>query len=123
MRIALLSDIHGNSIALDAVLADIQTNGGVDEYWILGDLCAIGHDPVGVLERVAQLPNVRFVRGNTDRYTVTGALPNPTFAEVAKDASLIPKFAEWRGVSPGHRAQWPLPGGWRGSRPYRWNNV
>ena len=94
VRIALFSDIHGNSIALDAVLADIQASGGVDEYWILGDLCAIGHDPVGVLEQVARLPNARFVRGNTDRYTVTGALPNPTFAEVAKDTNLIPKFAE-----------------------------
>lgn len=28
MRIAILADIHGNSIALDAVLADIQRHGG-----------------------------------------------------------------------------------------------
>lgn len=38
MRLAILSDIHGNSIALDAVLADIATTGEVDEYWVLGDL-------------------------------------------------------------------------------------
>ena len=49
MRIALLSDIHGNSIALDAVLEDIPQQGGIDAYWVLGDLAAIGHDPVGVL--------------------------------------------------------------------------
>jgi predicted phosphodiesterase len=38
MRIALFSDVHGNSIALDAVLQDIQAQGGVDAYWVLGDL-------------------------------------------------------------------------------------
>ena len=75
MRIALLSDIHGNSIALDAVLEDIQQQGGVDAYWILGDLVAIGHDPVGVLERLNQLPGARVIRGNTDRFLVTGGLP------------------------------------------------
>ncbi len=52
MRIALLSDIHGNSIALEAVLEDIQAQGDVDAYWVLGDLAAIGYDPVGVLERL-----------------------------------------------------------------------
>jgi predicted phosphodiesterase len=40
MRIAFLSDIHGNEIALKAVLADIAGQGAVDNYWILGDLVA-----------------------------------------------------------------------------------
>jgi len=70
MRIALFSDIHGNSIALDAVLQDIQKQGGVDAYWILGDLVAIGPDPVGVLDRLTSLENTRFIRGNGDRYGV-----------------------------------------------------
>ena len=47
MRIALIADIHGNSIALDAVLADIKQRGDVDGYWLLGDLCAIGFRPGG----------------------------------------------------------------------------
>ena len=47
MRIAILSDIHGNSVALDAVLTDIATQGAVDAYWLLGDLVALGPDPVG----------------------------------------------------------------------------
>jgi predicted phosphodiesterase len=75
MRIAILSDIHGNPIALDAVLADVQRQGPIDEYWILGDLVAIGYDPVTVLERVTKLPRVRFTRGNTDRYVVSDELP------------------------------------------------
>ncbi len=76
MRLALLSDIHGNPIALDAVLADIEAQGGADAYWVLGDLAAIGYDPVTVLERLVALPNVRFTRGNGDRYVVTGG-PHP----------------------------------------------
>jgi predicted phosphodiesterase len=94
MRIALLSDIHGNPIALDAVLAEVQAQGDVDAYWILGDLAAIGYDPVSALERLAGLPNVCFARGNTDRYVVTGERPNPTFAAVESDPRLLPLLAD-----------------------------
>ncbi|MCX6017848.1 MAG: metallophosphoesterase family protein [Chloroflexi bacterium] len=68
MRIAVLSDIHGNSIALEAVLEDIRVTGGADAYWILGDLAAFGPDPVACLERLNSLPNAIYVRGNTDRW-------------------------------------------------------
>ncbi len=94
MRIALLSDIHGNAIALDAVLADIQAFGGVDAYWVLGDLVAIGPHPVEVLERLSKLPNASFVRGNTDRYTVTGDRPSPTTEQVRADLSLLPVLVD-----------------------------
>jgi predicted phosphodiesterase len=94
VRLALFADIHGNSIALDAVLEDIRALGGADEHWVLGDLAAIGHDPVGTLERLALLPNARFVRGNTDRYLVTGELPKPSLADVAQDPALLPKLVE-----------------------------
>jgi predicted phosphodiesterase len=93
MRLALLSDIHGNPIALDAVLADIAAQ-GVDGYWILGDLCAVGYDPVTVLERLAVLPNALFVRGNTDRYTLDDTLPPPTFDQVRADPSLLTLLVE-----------------------------
>ena len=94
MRIALLSDIHGNPIALDAVIEDVQAQGNVDAHWILGDLAAIGYDPVGALERLAGLPNVCFARGNTDRYVVTGERPNPTFAAVESDLRLLPLLVD-----------------------------
>jgi predicted phosphodiesterase len=90
MRIALFSDIHGNAIALDAVLADIERHGGVDAYWVLGDLVAIGPDPLGVLERLANLPNTYYLRGNTERYTITDELPFPTLADAAADPRLLP---------------------------------
>lgn len=98
MKIALLSDIHGNSIALDAVLADIMAQGGVDGYWVLGDLVAIGHDPVGVLERLTSLPNVCFVRGNTDRYVYAGDRPAPSIEESAINPNLLPVLVEVAGT-------------------------
>lgn len=72
MRIAIMSDIHGVVTALDAVLEDINGQGDVDEYWLLGDLVEAGPNPVAVLERIADLPNARCIRGNTDRYVAVG---------------------------------------------------
>ena len=89
MRIALLADIHGNAIALEAVLADIEREGGADAFWVLGDLVAIGPDPVGVLERLSTLTNLRLIRGNTDRYVALGDRPGPSVAAVQADATLF----------------------------------
>ncbi len=72
MRVAILSDVHGNPIALDAVLADLTAAGGADAHWVLGDLAALGYDPLGAMERLLALPNARFTRGNTDRLTLDG---------------------------------------------------
>ncbi|WP_415907841.1 metallophosphoesterase family protein [Oleiharenicola sp. Vm1] len=94
MKIALLADIHGNSVALDAVLADIARSGGVDGYWLLGDLVALGPDPAVVLTRVTALPHAQFIRGNTDRYVSEGDRPPPTPAEVARDPALLPRLVE-----------------------------
>ena len=94
MRIAILSDIHGNCVALDAVLADIDSNEqkAVDEYWILGDLAAAGAQPLEVMERLADLTNARFVRGNSERYLTTGARPLATQVEELTDLSLLPAY-------------------------------
>ncbi|HVO69715.1 MAG TPA: metallophosphoesterase family protein [Aggregatilineaceae bacterium] len=90
MRIALLADIHGNPIALDAVLADLQAQGGADACWCVGDYAALGYDPVGVLERLTALPDAVFVRGNTDRYTAQSELPSsPVEAAWSDPAHLL----------------------------------
>ena len=70
MRVAVFSDTHGNSIALDAVLADVERVGGVEAYWFVGDAAALGFDPVGTIQRLAGLPGLVAVRGNTDRDVV-----------------------------------------------------
>lgn len=92
MRIALVADIHGNPVALDAVLADARAQ-GVDQIWFLGDYCAIGPEPAAVLDRINALPDTRFIRGNTDRYVITGEGPPPHLHDVRQDPDLIPTFA------------------------------
>lgn len=92
MRIALVADIHGNPVALDAVLDDARAH-GVDQFWFLGDYCAIGPEPAAILDRITSLPHARFIRGNTDRYVVTGEGPPPRLDEVRRDPDLIPTFA------------------------------
>jgi len=64
MRIALIADIHGNAVALDAALADI-THAGADQIICLGDVAVLGPQPREVLERLRTLgcPNVM---GNGD---------------------------------------------------------
>jgi predicted phosphodiesterase len=93
MRLAILSDIHGNPLALDAVLADIQSQGEVDAYWVLGDFAASGYDPVTPLERITALSRAGFTRGNTDRYVVTEDLPVPP-EKALHDHSLLPDVIE-----------------------------
>lgn len=92
MRIALLSDVHGNPLALDAVLADARA-AGADAVWIVGDLVALGPEPAAVLERVAALDRVVVTRGNTDRYVVTGDGPYPDLAAAERDPSLVARHA------------------------------
>ena len=68
MRIAVLSDIHANLVALDAVLAGI---GGVDQVWHLGDVVGYGPEPDAVVDRLRTLGAVG-VRGNHDAAAVGG---------------------------------------------------
>lgn len=94
MKLALLADIHSNSLALDAVLADVERHGGVDGFGLLGDYCAIGPDPVGTLERLAQLPLHFCIRGNTDRFLVTNERPEPSVHDAQQNSDLVPIVAE-----------------------------
>jgi putative phosphoesterase len=67
MRLAVLSDVHGNAWALRSVFADVERH-RPDGWVVLGDLLADGPDPVGTLAILQALPNATFVQGNTDRY-------------------------------------------------------
>jgi putative phosphoesterase len=97
MRIAILSDIHGNDLALRAVLKEIEANGGADRYWILGDLVAIGPAPIQVLKTLQQLPEPIIIRGNTERYVCTGDRPTLTLDEAAADPALLRQLLEVEG--------------------------
>jgi diadenosine tetraphosphatase ApaH/serine/threonine PP2A family protein phosphatase len=63
MRVLVISDIHANLTALEAVLADA---GQVDATWCLGDLVGYGPDPNQCVERVRGLPSLVCMLGNHD---------------------------------------------------------
>ena len=54
MRVAVLSDVHGNLEALEAVLADLLQT-GAETVVCLGDLVGYGPDPEAVVTRIRQL--------------------------------------------------------------------
>ena len=62
MRIAVISDVHSNLLALDAVLASA---GAVDAVWHLGDVVGYGPEPDAVVERLSSIGAIG-VRGNHD---------------------------------------------------------
>jgi predicted phosphodiesterase len=92
VKIGLMSDIHGNRHALESVVADGVAQ-GVDRWWVLGDLVAIGPDPVRTLELVANLPGIEVTRVNTERYVLTEDRPPPHAEAVNADPTLLPLYA------------------------------
>jgi putative phosphoesterase len=70
VRVAVLSDIHGNLPALEAVIADVDGS-GVDAVLVAGDVIG-GAFPAEVFDRLMSLPDVRIVRGNADRFVLEG---------------------------------------------------
>lgn len=72
MRVAVISDIHGNQIALEAVLADLQQQAAVDHLVIAGDLCLNGPCPREVLQAVQKL-GCPVIQGNVDIEVVNEA--------------------------------------------------
>ena len=63
MIYGLISDIHGNLEALEAVLAELA---GVDAFLCLGDIVGYGADPGQCVDRVRDLPDLTCVAGNHD---------------------------------------------------------
>jgi predicted phosphodiesterase len=95
-RLGIIADVHGNLVALEAVIADAEAR-GVDRWWALGDLVAIGPDPAATLERIRSLPGIEALRGNTERYTLTRDRPYPSVDDVRADPSLAELFAAVHG--------------------------
>ncbi len=89
MRLAVLSDVHSNLAALEAVRDDMPE---VDEVWVLGDVVGYGPQPNEVI-RLLQQMGARTVLGNHDGAAI-GAVDardfNPDAAEaIAWTAGVI----------------------------------
>jgi diadenosine tetraphosphatase ApaH/serine/threonine PP2A family protein phosphatase len=84
MRIAFLTDIHGNLEALESVLQAIETI-GYDRLVILGDLVGYGPDPIAVVEIVSELieKGAVCVKGNHDEAAMIGGAGMSENARVA----------------------------------------
>ncbi len=67
MRILVISDIHANLTALEAVLTHA---GEFDAAWCLGDLVGYGPDPNECVELVRRLPNLTCILGNHDAASI-----------------------------------------------------
>jgi predicted phosphodiesterase len=85
VRYLVVSDIHGNAAALDAVLADAE--GHYDSILNCGDLVGYGPDPNYVLDWARASSKALVVRGNHDK-ACCGLLDLEWFNPVASEAAL-----------------------------------
>lgn len=91
MRYLVLSDIHANLHALEAVLTSAGET-GYDTVLMLGDLVGYGADPGPVMDRVLALEPAAIIRGNHDK-VAAGLEPAALFNDIAR-ASI-----EWTAAS------------------------
>lgn len=66
MKIAVISDIHGNMQALETVVQDIEKN-ACDQVFCLGDLAMAGPQPRAVIDFIKSRPDWTIIQGNTDK--------------------------------------------------------
>lgn len=74
MKFAVITDVHGNARALEAVLAEIDAAGDIDRIYCLGDMIAIGHETNEVLGMLFDREDVSMITGNHDEAVLALAL-------------------------------------------------
>jgi predicted phosphodiesterase len=106
MKVAIVSDIHGNRHAFEAVLDAIEES-GAQELWCLGDLVGYGAEPDACVE-LARTHAAICLAGNHD-LGVSGALPLEQFSRGAALAArwtqetIAPETLEYlNGLEPSH---------------------
>ena len=97
MRLAVVSDVHGNLAALEAVVADLRAM-SPDLVVQAGDLAALGPRPAEVVDRIRELGWLGVV-GNTDEMLWDGSIE-------AEQRSRAPKLRSWLDVLFGVLAPW-----------------
>lgn len=86
-RVAVISDIHGNGVALESVLADWERRGG-GGIVCLGDATGGGPQPDEVLMRLREL-DCRIVRGNADDWLLSGLPKSGADADTQALAEIV----------------------------------
>ena len=98
MRVAVLSDVHGNALALDAVLADIAIQ-GVDATLCLGDHVSGPLDPGGVAERLMAVDGL-VIAGNHDSWVVEPRAGGQSKVDHFAASRLSPSQRDWLAALP-----------------------
>ena len=93
--LALIYDVHGNLPALEAVLADCPA----DRFLLGGDFAAFGGWPRECVERLQELDDAVWIRGNTERWLVDDA-------ELPADAPQRPALQAARDALGDHAVGW-----------------
>jgi predicted phosphodiesterase len=93
MQIAILSDIHGNIAALDAVLADIAAR-GIARIVNLGDIVSGPLCPVETADRLMALA-LPTIRGNHERQLLTLAPDAMGLSDTYAHGVLAPRHRDW----------------------------
>jgi predicted phosphodiesterase len=93
--LAVLYDIHGNTAALDEVLAEADMM-GADRYLLGGDYGTPSPAPLETLERLQALPTATWIRGNGERWL----RELPDIPEVKEE------YAEFEGAIPDDVVEW-----------------
>jgi predicted phosphodiesterase len=84
VRIGLIADIHGNSVALETVLTEL-TRERVDRVVCLGDVAVLGPEPAAVMALLRELA-FPVVMGNTDAWPWRSTRPVSCCAATARRA-------------------------------------
>lgn len=100
MRLAVLSDVHGNLAALEAVMADAAAQ-GAQAYWVLGDYHGECAEPDEVVSLLRQLPNAQVLKGNRETYLDALAGQDPA---MWTDHQFAPLYWTYRALAPENRA-------------------
>jgi predicted phosphodiesterase len=115
MRVAVISDIHGNQVALDAVLGDLQAH-PADQIVCLGDAIQGGPQPAQVVTRLRELA-CPVVMGNADAWLLSGketgaesrTAERQQILDAVRDWSLSQLSAEDRSFIQGFRSTVEIP--------------
>lgn len=93
MKFAAISDIHANSAALEAVIADIRGN-GIDDIVCLGDVASGPMEARKTIDRLIEL-GITTVRGNHDRYLIEQSPEEMGSWELPAYRQLETKHLDW----------------------------
>jgi predicted phosphodiesterase len=93
--LAVLYDIHGNLPALEAVLTDVE-RAGADRYLLGGDYGTPSPWPQETLDRLRELPNATWIRGNGERW----------LREMPEMPEVVEAYKDFEGTLPDEEIDW-----------------